>query len=202
MPFYTDKFGDIVSESDGDVQFSSTPWLPATPDYNSTTYTMPNERRHDMNFNTALDVEGTKTAGLRHQYILNADETEVYQLYDQFETEEHLVYYPFEASSSFPVYIVICGSHTASMFAEAIQLAQINPSNGIGNSYEDYASFEVAKQLPLSVHVNQVLCPSQLNQPIIMTGYSLGGVKSIYSHYYSSDVIKKQSSSSIAGGGG
>ena len=144
-----------------------------------------------MNFYAGLHNEGLKNAGLRHQYILNADETEVYQLYDQFETEEHLVYFPFDSLSTSPVYIVQCGSHTSSMYAEALQLAQINPSNSAGNSYEDYPSFEVAKQLPLSVAGNQVLCPSALNRPIIMTGYSLGGVKTTYSHYYNSDVIHK-----------
>ena len=81
---------------------------------------MPDDRPHDLNFYAGLHVyvEGTKNAGLRHQYILNAGETEVYQLYDQFETEEHLVYFPFDSSSSSPVYIVICGSHTASMYIQ------------------------------------------------------------------------------------
>ena len=95
---------------------------------------MSDDRRHDLNFYAGLHSEGLKNAGLRHEYILNGQESEVYQIYHEFETEEHLVYYPFDSSSSSPVYIVICGSHTASMYSEALQLAQINPSNSVGNS--------------------------------------------------------------------
>ena len=173
-------------------EFSDVPLSPfISPDYYSTTYNLPDNRRHDMNFYAGLHKNALQNAGLRHNFLLSADESEVYMLATHLETEEHCVYYPYDLQSTSPVYIVLSGSHTASMYAEALMLAQINQDNASGNSYDDYGSFQSAKQLPLTVYADTSICPVHLGRQIIMTGYSLGGAKGIYSYYHNADIISK-----------
>ena len=192
IPFYSDKFADVVTPSTPNDDFSDVPLTPfITPDYYSTTYNLPDTRRHDMNVYAGLHKNALQNAGLRHNYVLSPDESEVYMLAQSLETEEYCVYYPYSLSSTSPVYIVFAGSHTASMYAEALMLAQINQSNASGNSYDDYASFQIAKQLPLTVSGDTAICPVSLGRQIVMTGCSLGGTKGLYSYYHNSDIISK-----------
>ena len=90
-----------------------------------------------------MHVRGLAGAGYRGTYVL--DVSEVYQIVS--ETEEHFVLKPASSTSSSPVYVIHCGSHTLSMYTEAVQLAQVNPSNTDGGSYSDYPSFQTAKDL-------------------------------------------------------
>ena len=66
-------------------------------------------------------------------------------------------------------------------------------TNEPGSSYEDYASFQTAKDLVGTVKSNIGLFPTNLlvRQKLVITGYSPGGVKAIFSHYYNHAAVSK-----------
>ena len=61
-------------------------------------------------------------------------------------------------------------------------MAQVNPSNAAGGSYSDYPSFNTAKDLIPTILQDTTIFPTSRN--IVVSGFSLGGTKAIYSHYY------------------
>ena len=72
-------------------------------------------------------------------------------------------------------------------------MAQINNinTNLPGQSYGNYASFQTAKDLVTAVKGKIQWFPECSTRELVATGFSLGGIKAIYSHYNKADDVTK-----------